>query len=207
MIKKDELINWAVELQSIAQNGLEYGHDRFDLERYERIREIASEMMTAKSNLPLEQVKNLFSSEDGYQTPKLGTRAAIFKDKQILLVRETTDGKWSLPGGWCEPNVSVEANCLKEVEEEAGRKVVVKRVIALRNHTHKTRQERIINVCNVFFLCQEVKGNFVKNTETDDCQYFAFNDLPELSEERNSKQELAMCFAANEDANWQTTFE
>ncbi|WEV52009.1 NUDIX hydrolase [Lactobacillus sp. ESL0731] len=207
MDKKDQFTDWAIELQSLAQDGLEYGHDKFDLERYERIRAIATEMMAAKTGLPLKQVKSLFSSDDGYQTPKLGTRAAIFKDDQILLVRETTDGAWSMPGGWCEPNVSVKENCIKEAKEESGRDVVAERVITIRNHIHTIRGERAINVIDVFFLCREVGGEFVKNTETTDCRYFSLEDLPELSAERNSKAEIKACFDAYHDPNWQTTFE
>ncbi|WEV70158.1 NUDIX hydrolase [Lactobacillus sp. ESL0785] len=207
MDKKDQFTNWAVELQSLAQNGLEYGHDRFDLERYERIRVIATEMMAAKTGLPLKKVKSLFSSDDGYQTPKLGTRAAIFKDEQILLVRETIDGAWSLPGGWCEPNMSVKDNCIKEAKEESGREISVERIIALRNHDHTIRGERAINVVNVFFLCHEHGGTFNQNTETSACRYFSQDKLPQLSEQRTTQEEINLCFAAKNDPNWQPKFE
>lgn len=50
-------LNWAVELQSLAQAGLTYGKDVFDLERYERIREISAEMLAHKTNLSVEKVK------------------------------------------------------------------------------------------------------------------------------------------------------
>lgn len=211
MKKKDQFSNWAIELQSLAQNGLEYGHDRFDLERYARIREIATEMMAAKTGLPLKQVKDLFSSEDGYQTPKLATRAAIFKNDQLLLVHETTDNQWSMPGGWCEPNLSVAQNCIKEAKEESGRDIAIEQVIALRNsqtNIHgQERAERAINVCNVVFLCRELSGNFVKNTETTECGYFSLTNLPPLSLKRNTPEEIKMCFAAHKAANWQVLFD
>ncbi|MCT3601152.1 NUDIX hydrolase, partial [Lactobacillus amylovorus] len=112
MEDKDLLIEWAKRLQSLAQAGLTYGKDDFDLDRYQEIRDISAEMMAYKSDLPLQKVKDLFCNEIGYQTPKLGTRAAIFKDNKILLVQEN-DGSWSLPGGWCEVNMSVKENCIK----------------------------------------------------------------------------------------------
>lgn len=121
-------LDWAVELQSLAQAGLYYGKDVFDRERYARIREIAAEMVSCQSELPLERVRDLFCNETGYQTPKLDTRAAIVQDGKILLVRET-DGRWSLPGGWCDVNVSVGENAVKEVREEAGLDVVAERPI------------------------------------------------------------------------------
>ena len=93
-------LDWAVELQALAQAGLHYSKDPFDLERFARVREIAAEMLALRSGLPLEKVKELFCGETGYQTPKLDTRAAIFQGENILLVRER-DGRWSLPGdGW-----------------------------------------------------------------------------------------------------------
>lgn len=79
-MKQDRLIDWAKRLQSLAQAGLTYGKDNFDLERYQEIRDISAEMMAEKSGLPIEKVEELFCNEVGYQTPKPGTRAAIFKD-------------------------------------------------------------------------------------------------------------------------------
>ena len=97
---EDKIIEWAKELQSLAQAGLFYGKDRFDKERYQRIRDISAEMMSKKTELPVDVVKNLFCNDSGYQTPKIDTRAAIVQNGKILLVQEN-DGRWSLPGGWC----------------------------------------------------------------------------------------------------------
>ena len=137
-------LQWAVELQSMAQAGLYYGEDPFDRERYERIREIAAEMLANQSELPTETVKELFCSETGYQTPKLDTRAAIFQDGKILLVRENS-GRWSLPGGWVEVNLSVKENAVKEVKEEAGLDATADFVIAV--------QDRVIPGRSARFLC------------------------------------------------------
>ena len=109
-------LQWAIELQSIAQAGLFYGNDVYDKERYERVREIAAEMVSYQSEIPVEKVKDLFCSESGYQTPKLDTRAAIFQNDKILLVKEN-NGTWSLPGGWVDVTVSVKENTIKEVKE------------------------------------------------------------------------------------------
>jgi hypothetical protein len=85
---KDKVAEWAEELQSLAQVGLFYGKDEFDRERYQRIREIAAEMMAHRTGMPLELVKGLFCNETGYQTPKVDTRAAVFQDGKLLLVQE-----------------------------------------------------------------------------------------------------------------------
>ena len=109
---KEQWLEWAIELQSLAQAGLTYGKDIFDRGRYERIREISAEIMAYKTDIPVQKVKDLFCNETGYQTPKLDTRAAIFQNGKILLVKENS-GKWSLPGGWVDVNVSVKENTIK----------------------------------------------------------------------------------------------
>ena len=139
MNKNEQWLKWAVELQAIAQGGLFYGKDKFDIERYERIREISAEMISYKTEISADKVQNLFCSDVGYQTPKIDTRAAIFKDGKILLVQEA-NGTWSLPGGWCDVDISVEENTIKEVKEEAGLDVVVKNVIAIQDRKNIINQ-------------------------------------------------------------------
>ena len=132
MKQHPQWLRWAVELQALAQAGLEYGHDKFDLERYERIRNISAEIMSQYTDLPIEKVKDLFCNESGYQTPKLETRAAIIQDEKILLVQES-DGLWSLPGGWADVDITVAENTVKEVREESGLDVVPRLVVALQD--------------------------------------------------------------------------
>ena len=132
MDKNKQWIDLIVELQGLAQAGLTYGKDVYDKERYERIRDISAEMMAELSGVPVEKVKDLFCNETGYQTPKIDTRAAIFEEGKILLVHEN-NGTWSLPGGWCDVNVSVTENTIKEVKEEAGLDVSVKSVIDIQD--------------------------------------------------------------------------
>ena len=88
MQKEQKWLDWAVELQSLAQSALYYCKDKFDIERFERIREISAEMLSEASGLPTEKVKEIFCNEVGFQTPKLDCRAAIFKGDKILLVQE-----------------------------------------------------------------------------------------------------------------------
>ena len=109
MNKNEKWLEWAIELQSLAQAGLTYGKDVYDRERYERIRDISAEILSYKTDISVEKVKNLFCNEVGYQTPKLDTRAAVFEHEKILLVKEN-NGRWSLPGGWVDVNLSVKEN-------------------------------------------------------------------------------------------------
>lgn len=151
MDKNEKWLQWAVELQSLAQTGLFYGKDDYDMERYERIREISAEMISYQSEIPVDKVKELFCNEIGYQTPKLDTRAAIFKDDKILLVKEN-NGTWSLPGGWVDVNVSVKENTIKEVKEEAGLDVSADMVIAVQDREKHNLPIYAYKVCKVFVL-------------------------------------------------------
>lgn len=200
-------VDFIIELQSLAQAGLTYGKDVYDKERYERIREISAEMMSAMSELPTEQVKGLFCNEIGYQTPKIDTRAAIFKDNKILLVQEN-NGTWALPGGWCDVNVSVAENTIKEVKEEAGLDVIVEKVIAVQDRAKHNLPLYAYGVCKIFMLCNVVGGNFEPNIETVGFDYFSEENLPNLANEKNNIEQIKMCFEAYRAKDkWETMFD
>ena len=199
-------LEWAIELQSLAQAGLTYGKDEYDKERYERIREISAEMIARKSDISIEKVKDLFCNESGYQTPKIDTRAAIFENGKILLVRET-NGKWSLPGGWVDVNVSVGDNVVKEVKEESGLDVKVDKVIAIQDRGKHNLPVYAYGVCKVFAQCSVVGGSFEPNIETTEFRYFTEDDLPELATEKNNEEQIKMCFSAYHSKDWKTILE
>lgn len=206
MSQPNPWIAWIVELQSLAQAGLTYGKDVYDRERYTRIREISAEMAAHMTELPVETVKGLFCCETGYQTPKIDTRAAIFRDGKILLVHEN-NGTWSLPGGWCDVNVSVGENTAKEVREEAGLDVIPEKVIAIQDRARHNLPQYAYGVCKIFVQCTVRGGKFEKNNETTEARYFPENALPELAEEKNSAEQIRMCFAAARSEQWQTLLE
>ncbi|MCL2499956.1 MAG: NUDIX hydrolase [Defluviitaleaceae bacterium] len=198
-------IDWIVELQSIAQIGLAYSKDVYDIERFERIREITAEMISKQSNLPLETVKNLFCNETGYQTPKMDTRAAVFQENKILLVKEHTT--WSLPGGWIDINESVKSNTIKEVKEEAGLDVMPVKIIAIQDRNKHNKPQYVYGVCKVFVLCDIVSGAFKPNVETSESGFFALDDLPDLANAKNTIEQINMCFEAYYNNNWIVQFD
>lgn len=204
--EKEKWLEWAVELQSIAQAGLTYGKDKFDMERYEQIRAISAEMISFKTDIPVGKVKELFCSDIGYQTPKLDTRAAIFKDDKILLVKENND-TWSLPGGWVDVNVSVKENMIKEVKEEAGLDVIVDTVIAVQDREKHNTPIYAYKVCKIFALCSVIGGSFEENIETIESKYFGLYELPSLAEEKNNQEQIEMCFKAYHSENWKTLID
>ena len=207
MKTNDQIANWAMDLQSLAQAGLRYGHDVFDRERYEEIRRIAGEMMSARTGIPEEKLKTLFLGDECYQTPKIDTRAAIFKYNRLLLVREKKIQEWSLPGGWNDYDQTTAQNCVKEAREEAGRIVEPIKIIAVQDRNHHNKPVIATNITKIFYLCNEISGKFTTNDETDACDYFNLDNLPKLSLGRNTKEQIAMCFDANNDPDWDTKFE
>lgn len=199
-------LQWAVELQALAQAGLTYGKDIYDLERYLRIREIAAEMVAHKSDIPLDTVTGLFCSESGYQTPKLDTRAAIFEGNKILLVHEK-DGTWCLPGGWCDVNISAAENVVKEVKEEAGLDVTADMVIAVQDREKHNRPVYANKICKIFFLCTCHGGAFQENSETTETGYFGLGELPLLATAKVTEEQIQMCFDAKNAEHWVTVFD
>ena len=199
-------IDWAKELQFIAQVGLTYSKDCFDQERFKRIREIATQMVSDGCDMPMEVVRNLFCNESGFQTPKLDTRAAIFQGGKILLVRER-NGLWSLPGGWVDVMESVRSNTEKEVREEAGLEVRALSLIALHDRNKHNSPPYAYNICKVFVLCEVVGGCFRENPETTESCYFSIDELPALDQNKNTRAQIEMCFLAADAPHWQTVFD
>lgn len=202
----DKWLKLAIEIQSLAQNGLTYANNVYDIERYERLRDISAEMLNMKTALSIDKIKDLFCNETGYQTPKLDTRAVIFKDNKILLVHEN-NGTWSLPGGWVDVLESVKSNTIKEVKEETGLNVLAKKIIAIQDRNKHNKPIYAYGVCKIFVLCDIIDGKFEKNIETTEIDYFSIDNLPLLAEEKNNKEQIAMCFKAVEDENWQVEFD
>lgn len=208
VIKDDVWKQWAQELQFLAQCSLAYSKDKFDRERSERIREIACEMLSFKYDLPLEKIKMDFAGEIGYQTPKVETRAAVIKDNKILLVKEQFDGKWALPGGYQDVNMSIRENVIKESSEEAGAVVNPIKVVAVLDYNRHHHVNFPLGMVKIFVLCEYINHSFNENTETLGAEFYSLDDLPELSITRTTKKQLEMCFECYKDPeNWDTIFD
>ncbi|MBK5073030.1 NUDIX hydrolase [Budviciaceae bacterium CWB-B4] len=206
--ESDEMrwLKWAIELQFIGQTGCHYSQDVYDRERFERIRELSAEIVSQYSGLPMAHVTDVFCNETGFQTPKLDCRAAIFEQGKILLVKENS-GYWSLPGGWVDVNQSIRANTVKEVKEEAGLDVIATRLIALQDRNLHNTPVYAYGICKVFVQCEVIGGHFVANSETLESGWFGLEQLPELSEDKTTVQQIALCFEACRTENWQPVFD
>lgn len=203
----EKWISWAKELQNLSQCALAYCKDRFDIERFERIRDISAEMAAEISDHPLEEIKATFCSGTGYQTPKMDSRSAVFREGKILLVQES-NGSWALPGGWIDFDHTIRTNAAQEVFEEAGMRVEPIRMIALFDHNKRNGTIYPSNICSAFVLCRYLSGSFKPNMETISCSFFGLDELPKpLAEDKSNEEQIKMCFEAYKNENWQVVFD
>ena len=200
-------LEWATKLQAIAQSGLTFSENQYDLDRYEQIRTLTVEILHEYTELSNEKIRDLFASEKGYQTPKVDVRAAVFKDDGILMVKEKIDGKWSLPGGWADVNTSVSESVVRECIEEAGAVVKPKRIVAINLANKQNDFIYPFTIYKIIVECSLVENNFITNTETLDARFFTLDALPPLSTERNTQSQIRMCFEAKKSKVFETVFD
>ncbi len=184
---------WAKQIQAISQSGLAYVKDIYDKERYDMLRELAVEIMEQYTAADKEQIRMAFASDTGYATPKTDIRAVVMREGKLLLVRERTDGGWSLPGGWADIGFSPFQIAVKETREESGYEVKAERLLAVldkQNHGHPPSPW---HVYKIFIACSIVGGAAATGEgtlETSEVGFFAPDRLPPLSLERNTEEQL-----------------
>lgn len=180
---EDQWLTWAKRLQAIATTGLHFGESDFDKERYEDILNISNAMLSSLGQIPISRIEALApDSAEGYATPKVDVRGAVFQSNKILLVREKLDGLWTLPGGYADVCISPAENIEKEISEEANIQVKAERLYGL---VHKARHEYAMDVRDfykLFFLCRQTDSAApTPGMETLDAGYFSLDNLPPLS--------------------------
>jgi len=200
-------LKWAAQLQSIAQAGLTFGADTYDLDRYEKIRTIAVDIVHEYTDVDNSKIRDLFASETGYQTPKVDIRASVIVDDRILLVREKIDGAWSMPGGWADVDTSVSESAVRECFEEAGAVVKPKRIIAIQVADRHNVGIVPYTIYKIFVECDLVEKSFAENTETLEADFFDLEHLPELSLPRTTIPQIEMCFNAKKSAFHEPLFD
>ncbi|MCX6152013.1 MAG: NUDIX hydrolase N-terminal domain-containing protein [Ignavibacteriales bacterium] len=201
---------WARELQAIAQNGLTFCQNQFDEERYNSIRKIAAEIMSAHTSVDSEIIEHLFSQEKGYATPKIDVRGVVFRDNKILLVKEILDGGWTLPGGWADPNETPSQSVEREVFEESGFRVKANKLLALYDRDKQGHLPPYpFHVFKAFFYCEIVGGIETVSNETNGVDFYNLNEIQDLtlSTGRITLNQLKRFFAENETDDWQTEFD
>ncbi|MDD7593854.1 MAG: NUDIX hydrolase N-terminal domain-containing protein [Peptoniphilaceae bacterium] len=205
-------LTWAKTLQFLAQQGQAYANNGFDKERFDAISHIAGEILSYKTGIDVQRVLDLFApTDDVYRTPNVEVRCAVFRGDQILLVKERRPEKWSLPGGWCDPGLTLSENAQKEVWEESGLHVQAARIVAIEDRNREDYQFRFPwDIYKIYVLCEacgETDAPFEENLETVARGFFPLDALPELSLARVTPRTIGLCFAAKDDPQWQTHFD
>jgi ADP-ribose pyrophosphatase YjhB (NUDIX family) len=203
-------LGWAKKLQGIAQTGLTYAKDQYDIERYKSVQQIAAEIMaTNSSDMSSTEFVDLFRKDIGHATPKVGIRAAVFSDSRLLLVRERNEGTWSLPGGWADIGLSPSVAIVREVKEESGYDVIAQKLAAVYDQDQKRHGHPPMpfHIYTLIFLCELVGGSAETSIETDAVSFFAEDCIPQLSLPRVTNQQIIHLFAHYRHPEWPTSFD
>ena len=205
-----EWLAWARELQAIAQTGLTFSRDPYDRERYAAMRDLASRMFAARTDAPTERVAALFAGEAGYATPKVDVRAAVFDNEgRILMVRETADeGRWTLPGGWADVNLTAAENAVKEAFEESGFRVTPVKLAAVWDRARQGHAPGVFSCYKLFYICEPSGGAAAISHETSEVGWFAEAKIPaDLSLGRVLPRQIRRMFAHRRDLGLPTDYE
>lgn len=197
-----KIIEVVRELHAISSAGILYTKEPFDKERYIRLREIAAELLSEISEDSYTKIIQVFEANSGYQTPKLSTRSVVFNDSDEILLVKDYDGKWVIPGGWCDYNKTIIENTKKEAFEEAGLTVEPYRLVGLFDHHKRNNPGSFFDCIHAFMLCRVIDGVFHQNLETTQSGYFSMNCLPELNDHKTSKEQIDICFQAFKAEQW-----
>ena len=185
---ESDILKIARRVQSIAQSGIHFAENEFDRKRYEELRSLSVRLTGAICDTELSRIEGLFTNETGFQTPKVDVRSVVLREGKILMAREKIDGKYSIPGGFADINYSPSEVAVKEVREETGLNVQFNRVLAIVDSDRHGFPPLPYHYYKLVMLCDLIDGELRDSNETTDAGFFDFNNLPELSEERNTRQ-------------------
>lgn len=200
-------LDWGRRLQAIAQSGLTYCKDKFDIQRYKEIRGIAAEIIAHGSGQDAARVEKIFAEQSGYATPKIDVRVAAFRDGRILLVRELEDGRWTLPGGWADVGEPPSVAAAREAREESGYEVRITKLAAVFDRNLHGHPPYAFHAYKIFFLAELAGGAPKDSNETADAQFFAEEQLPTLSVMRVTASQIAHLFEHLRHPELPTSFD
>lgn len=204
---EERWVEWGKRLQAAAQNGLAYNTDPFNVERYESIRAIAAEILSTYADIDHQYVSGLFAQEIGHATPKVDVRGVVFQDDDILLVRERSDGLWTLPGGWADVYDTPSEATTREIYEESGFRTRATRLLALLDRTRQGHPPIPFHAYKAFFLCEIVSGEAKTSIETVEVAFFARDALPPLSLGRVTPRQIERFYEHKDHPDWPADFD
>lgn len=195
------------EMRAIAQIGLTFCTDPFDRQRFERIRELGASLIARGGEEDLEKVLGLFRQDAGYATPKVDVRGAAFRDGKVLLVREISDGCWTLPGGWADVNQTPAQCVVREIAEESGFEARALKLAAVHDYRKRHPPRHIDSIYKLFFICELIGGSAQPSDETSEVGFFSRDALPPLSRGRTTEEQIALMYAHAQSPELPTQFD
>jgi ADP-ribose pyrophosphatase YjhB (NUDIX family) len=195
------------ELKAIAQIGLTFSEDAFDRQRYERIQELSAALIAQGSDGDAAKLLDLFRLDRGYATPKVDVRGAAFREGRVLMVREVSDGGWTLPGGWADVNQTAAECVIREIAEESGFEARALKLAAVHDYRKRNRLRHIDSIYKMFFICELVGGTARPSHETSDVGFFSRGELPTLSAGRTTAEQIDLMFRHAERPDLPTDFD
>jgi ADP-ribose pyrophosphatase YjhB (NUDIX family) len=204
---RHDWLAWARELQALGQTGLTFNQDPYNSHRYRRLLEIAAEIVARHTALDPTELFENFAVQPGYATPKVDVRAAIIRDGRILLVHERVDERWAMPGGWADVGDLPSDMVAREVREESGVEVSVRKVIGVYDANRVGKPIEFYHAYKVVFLCDLTGGEPQGGEETLAAEFFSPDALPPLSMERTAPRHIAEAFAHVADPSRPAAFD
>ena len=195
------------ELKAIAQIGLTFSRDPYDSARYERVRELSAALIAQGSGHDVRPLLEAFRAETGYATPKVDVRAAVFAGGRVLLVREVSDGLWTLPGGWADVNESPSMSAVREVAEESGFEARAVKLAAVYDYRKRNRPQALDSIYKLFFICELTGGEASPSIETSAVEFFPRDQIPELSVGRVSAAQIERMYEHWKHPDLMTEFD
>jgi len=199
-----------VRLAALAQDGLTFAANDYEVDRYRQVGRLAAELLAELSGRPAEELVIELGRDSGYATPKVDVRGAVFDSRErVLLMQEKSDGRWSLPGGWADPGEAPSAAVTREILEETGyRSAAVKLIACWDREVQGNPPPLPVHVYKLFFLCRH-DGDVQAPAalETLDVGWFGLDSLPPLSLGRVSHRQLERALAHHRDPSLPTEFD
>ena len=201
-----DTIDWLKQIAALAKTGLYFVRDPYDKDRYEKLVELSAKLLANYSDNSTETIESLLMGDDGYITPKIDVRGAVFCDDKILLVKEASDGLWTLPGGWADVGDSPSQAIEREIWEESGYTAKAIKLMAVEDR--KLRHPHFIfDVYKFAFLCELTGGEAKTSLETTAVDWFAEDALPPLSVGRVTESQIKRWFTHYRQPDLPTTFD
>jgi ADP-ribose pyrophosphatase YjhB (NUDIX family) len=197
----------AREIQQLAQTGAAFAVTDYEKKRYKRLTEITAEIVEHHTTLEKESVQKVLMNHPGYATPKVDVRAAVIKDGKILLVQETTDNCWAMPGGWADVGDIPSEVAVRETKEESGYDVKPIKVIGVYDANRLGGHLELFHAFKIIFLCELIGGEAKLSDETLAVQFFDFNKLPPLSLNRTNEKHIEEIKLHLKDSSRPTYFD